>query len=147
MCVSSAMLQAGGQLVQGFSDASTHKANARGAIIEGQSAVMAAESEAAKIRKAGERILGSNRAAQAASGVDLSYGSADEVNRETATNIEKDALLAGYQGRLQYSKKMYQAQLLKRQAKSAVLNASIGAASTILGSAEKAVMGGMGGGG
>lgn len=145
MCVSSGMLQAGAQLGQGFSDASTYKANARLAIMEGNSAVMAGESEAAKIRAQGQRFLSSNRAAQAASGVDMTYGSADEVNQESAVNIEKDALLAGYQGRVHQAKKVFEAKLMKRQAKAAVFNAALGAGATILGSAEKAAAGGMGG--
>lgn len=134
MCVSpSSILQGGAQLAQGFSDAGTYKANARMAMIEGKSAIMSAEDRAAQIRRAGDRLLSSNRAIQAASGVDLTYGSADEVNRETAANVEKDALMASYSGRLAFSQKAYEAQLLKRQAKSAVFNSALKATGTILG--------------
>lgn len=140
------MLSAGADLAQGFSDASTAKANAKLSIFEAKSAIMAGEDKAAAIRREGERFQGTTRAAQAASGVDLSSGTAADVGRESAINIEKDALLAGFSGRQQAAAKYYEARLHKRQAKSAVLNASLKSTSTILGSAEKALTMGAGGG-
>jgi hypothetical protein len=133
-------------LLQGFSDSKVLKENARISMMEGRDAITSAESKANQIRTQGERFQSSTRASQAASGVDLSYGSAVEVGRESATNIEKDALLAGYEGRKIAAVKNYEAMTMKRQAKAAVMNAGLKAGSTILGAAEKVISGGFGGG-
>lgn len=59
------------------------------------------EKNAALIRRAGQRVLGSQRAGYAASGVQIGEGSAGEVERETTTNIEHDAFQAILQGQRQ----------------------------------------------
>jgi hypothetical protein len=134
----SSVLQAGAQLAQGFSDASGARANAKMAIHEGKSALVAANLEAGRMRYSGERFLGEIRSQQAASGVDLSSGTAAEVGAESAANIQRDVDLALYRGRLTNWAKVSEAKILKKQAQASQFNSILGAGSTILGGAGKA---------
>lgn len=52
---------------------------------------IAAEQEAAKIRKAGEKQAGAARAALAAAGVDVGSGTAININEDIYSNSELDA--------------------------------------------------------
>lgn len=145
MCSSTA-LQAGAQLAQGASDSGTAKANARMAEYEAQSAQSAGNYKASLIRDAGARQRGSTTVAQAAAGADLSSGSAALVDTQSATNVEKDALLAGFEGNQQAWAKRAQAKIYKAQGRAALVNAGLSAGATILGGFEKAATAGAGGG-
>lgn len=58
---------------------------------QGAQEKIAAEEEAAKIRKAGEKQAGAARAALAASGVDVNSGTAININEDIYSGAESDA--------------------------------------------------------
>lgn len=140
MCVdpvtASAMMAAGAKIVQGVADYSSNMSNAKIAKTEGRLAMDAATDESNRINQEGQRYLGSQRVAQAASGVDLSQGSPAEAGAESARNIELDRLNALYSGALQKYAKDRQATQYKRNAIAGVAGALFGSGASILGGGD-----------
>src|SRR5262249_14544037 len=131
---------AGAKLAQGISDYRTGNANARLAEQEGRSAMQAAAANAAQISNQGDRVVGQIQAQQAASGVDLSSGSAADVTAEQRRNIELDRLYALHQCRMPLGAKTAEATQARAQAKGALVSSILGMGGSLLGDAAKAGM-------
>lgn len=106
-----------GNYIQGFADMASGKANERIAREESRSILTSANIEGGRIRREGEAHLGTTRAVQASSGVDLASGSPADVAAESAKGIEEDALTTIYAGRLRAYGKNLEADAYRRKAK------------------------------
>lgn len=104
------------------------RAEAKVATMQGNQALDAANAEANNVRYKGNLELGAIRSSQAASGVDISTGSAAAVGAESAKNVEYDALTALYAGRLKQWQGAAQASQLKAQGKGALVGSLLSAA-------------------
>jgi len=142
MCVdpgtAAMVVSAGAKLAQGISDYQTGNANAKLARMEGQSAMDAANAQAGQIGNQGQRAIGQIEAQQAASGVDISSGSAADVTAESAKNVELDRLMALSGGQLKMWAKNLEASQLKAQARGALFQSVLGLGGSLLGDAAKA---------
>ncbi len=87
--------------------------------------------EVASFRRQGEKFKAEQRATVGASGVRLE-GSPLEVLAETASEIERDALMTRYAGKVEEKRYMAQSALLKTQGKYAKKAANLGALTTLL---------------
>jgi hypothetical protein len=126
---------AGLQVAQGYAQQKSFKQEAENAQLAGRQALQAANVESGQIRAQGSRELGHTRAVQAASGVDLSSGSAADVGGRQALNSEHEAMMKMYEGRLGNWQQEYRARVAKSQGKAAVIGGYASAASTLLTSA------------
>jgi hypothetical protein len=81
------------------------------------SALAAAAIEEAKLRRTGQRVMGSQVVAYSKAGVDSTGGSAAWVSRDTAMEIERDALMARYEGDLRATEYRNQATMTRFSAK------------------------------
>lgn len=140
-----AFFLAGAQLAMGSLQAasgmSAAKSQARELRRQGDQELMAASIDASNLRYAGGRQGSEILAQQAASGVDVSGGSAADVGAEHARNVELDALRVQYGGVLKRHSAYTQALLINKAARAE-------ATGTILGSlisAGKTASGGFGG--
>lgn len=148
MCISpGSAFQAAGEAVQGVSDYNAGNANAQIAKMEGQSAWAQALDQAAQISNAGQRFLGTTQARQAASGVDITTGSAADVTAESARNIELDRLNAIYSGQMKRWSKVVEYNIDKAGAKTGLTTGLLKSAGTLLGSSGGGGWPGMGGAG
>ena len=123
MQIIGAAVQAGTQVIgaagQNIADMGSSKENIRLATIEKKSILNASNYEANKTRREGQAFLGQTRTIQAASGVDITTGSAADVGAESAKNIEMDALTELYRGRLKAWSKDVEIEQHKTKAKHA----------------------------
>lgn len=87
--------------------------------------------EVAQFRRQGEKFKAEQRATVGASGVRLE-GSPLEVLAETASEIERDALMMRYAGRVQEQKYQMESKQFKTQAKYARKAGTLKAVSTLL---------------
>ena len=98
MCISSTMMMAlstgvsvAGQLAQGQAAKAAANAEARAAENLAAQTRDAAQQEAVRIRKAGDRARGAARAQLAAAGIDVNSGTAVTIDGDIGTNAELDA--------------------------------------------------------
>jgi hypothetical protein len=98
MCISAAMMMAistgisvAGQVAQGQAKKEAGDAQAREFQIAADQNAVAAQQEAARIRKAGEKTAGAARAALAGAGIVVDQGSAVNINEDIYRNSETDA--------------------------------------------------------
>lgn len=145
MCVSATMLEAGGHLVQGYSDYQTGKSQAKVALYEGRQAVEAGNYDASLIRRKGAEVQGSNIDAAAAAGVDPNSGSALEIAAKNARDSELDSLMAINQGQKVNWAKGVEAKQAKYKGKMSLINQGMQAYASIEKGVVNAVSGGMGG--
>lgn len=87
--------------------------------------------EVASLRRQGEKFKAEQRATVGASGVRLE-GSPLEVLAETASEIERDALMTRYAGKVEEKKYMAQSALLKTQGKYAKKAGNLSALTTLI---------------
>lgn len=92
---------------------------------EAQDAEKYGRDQAGLIRRAGRRVVGSQRAGYAASGVQIGQGSAEQVEAETVTDTEHDAFQAILGGQRQ-------AIALRTQAKLGRISARANATATLI---------------
>ena len=125
---------------QGRAQAASARYNAQ---IHERNAVIArqqAAAEARRVRDAGARVLGQQRAAFAASGA-AAQGTPLDVLGDTAAGIELDALTARYVGEVEATDYIARANLLRSEARSAMRSAAFGAGTSLLIGAGRAVSG------
>lgn len=126
MCVSPATLMSistgvniAGQLARGVAESQAASADARAAELAAAQERDSAMAEAARIRKAGARASGAARAQLAASGIDVSAGTALLIDDEITTGAETDAeytLLTGQRRARAYDNAAAQARARGRNA-------------------------------
>jgi hypothetical protein len=142
MChpIAIAAAQAGLQIAGGFAEAQAGRAQARAYRMQGAQSIAAANVEANQARAAGARELGRVRAVQAKNNVDLTSGSAMDVAGDIALNLEHEALMRFYSGRVGKWEADYKAQQARTAAKNAIAGSLLSAGTTLLGSAVKSGM-------
>lgn len=127
-----AVLKAGAQVAQGVSAYNTGKAQQKQYQQEAQSSIQASNIEANRLRTEGEAEIGSQRVIQAASGIDITSGSAADVSAETARGFEEDALTVLYRGRLGAHSAITKGKFARAQGSAALTQGIIGGTSTLL---------------
>lgn len=117
---------------QGFAQAATASANAD--LLRDQATTTAnlTAAQEAEVRRRGRRVLGEQRAAIAESGTGFGGANAD-LMRQSATDLEMDALNVRYQGYLQRRGLTNQAKMTEWQGRQAKRSALIGGGLSILG--------------
>jgi len=88
------------------------------------------------IREKNKRILGAQRAAYSASGIDPDSATAMDVQDDSATQGELDALVAIYTGRTSSTSYMDRARLSSMEARNAKTAGKIGVTTSLLGGAS-----------
>lgn len=114
------------------------KYNAAVARNQAETANQQAQFDAQQIRDKNRRLLGAQRAAYAASGVDTSSGSAQDVQSDSATRGELEALSAIYTGKTGATSAMARAKLDEYQGQSAMTLGYFSAGSSLLSGAAAA---------
>lgn len=133
------MEQASAQKKAANYNAAVEENNAKVAEWNSRKATAEASNQASDIRRQGARVLGSQRAAGAASGIDPS-GTAADVSFDSLINTETDALLTKYRGKVdswnsgvQANNNRASAQLYRSQGKSAQTAGLLSAVGTGIG--------------
>jgi len=90
--LTSSILQAGAQREAGLAQQSTADFNARMSELRAVDAIRRGRRASTEVRRRGKTKVGAQRAALAAQGIDISEGSALEIQEETAELSELDAL-------------------------------------------------------
>ena len=98
---------------------------------------MQAAAEAQKVREKGRRIIGAQRAALSAAGVDVNAGSSMDVQYDSSVQNELDALTTLYKGKVSSNNSLAQAQLDRHNAKSAGQAGAIAAGGSLLSGAAE----------
>ena len=114
------------------------KYNAKVATNAAQTAQLQAAFDAGQIRDKNRRLLGAQRAAFAASGIDPNSGTAMDVYQDTSTRGEWNALTAIYTGKVGANAQLAQATLDRMNASSAQRAGNIGIGTSLLGGATSA---------
>lgn len=96
-----AIAKGGGALLSSNAGYQGSKLESDQADYDADQAITAGQDQARLIRRAGARVLGTQRADYAASGVQVGQGSAEQVERETITDSTHDAFQAILQGQRQ----------------------------------------------
>lgn len=98
MCLSAQTMMAvstgvsiAGQLAQGRAQRQAANAQARAEELQAQQQLQAAQDEALRIRKAGQRATGAARAALAGAGIDVNSGTALTIEDDITASAESDA--------------------------------------------------------
>jgi hypothetical protein len=71
-----------------------YEINAKYALVQGEDAIRRGDEEAKLVQRRGRQVYGAQRAAFAAQGVDVDYGSAAAVQRDTRETTMRDELTA-----------------------------------------------------
>lgn len=145
MC-SSAMMESGAYVMQGVSDFQSGKLQDKLLKQQGQREVMAANDDASRIRREGERIEGSNRAGLAAAGLDMGSASAQAIAAESASEVQRDVDLTLYRGRVADWDARTQGKIAKHQGRMSLINNSLKAYAAFEKNVAGAVAKGAGGG-
>lgn len=103
---------------------------------QSQAALEQGHFDADQIRTKNRRLMASQRAATAASGIDVESGSAVDIRADSAVQGELMALSSLYQSTSQASNYAAQAKLFGMQARNARMAGYIGITSTLLGGAS-----------
>lgn len=90
----SSYAQATAAELQGDFQKSQYEANAKFSELRAEDAIRRGDREAIEVKKAGKRVIGSQRAALAAQGIEVDSGTAVEVQADTAGMAAEDALRA-----------------------------------------------------
>jgi hypothetical protein len=90
--LSSANASAKAQRAEGDFQASIYESNARIQALMAEDAIIRGDKEAVKAKQLAKRIIGSQRAAMGAQGIDLESGSALDIQEETASLGAEEAL-------------------------------------------------------
>lgn len=101
--------------------------NSKVAANNAQQAKQEADAEAARVRDKNRRILASQKAAYAASGVQIS-GTVTDVLLDSATQGELDAMSVEYAGKVRQNALISQSELLKKESSNASKAGIFGAA-------------------
>jgi hypothetical protein len=88
----SAYSQSKAQRAEGDFNASIYESNARLQALQAEDAIIRGDKEAVKAKQAAKRLIGSQRAAMGAQGIDLESGSALDIQQETASLGAEEAL-------------------------------------------------------
>lgn len=123
---------------QGQAQKEASEFNAKVAENNAMAAEQQGQFDAQQIRDKNRRLVASQRAAYAASGVDPNSGSPLDVYRDTKISGELEALTAIYTGRTSANAQTAQASLDRARANSASNAGTLGAASSLLGGAVSA---------
>ena len=127
-------LSAYGQYEAGQAGAKINLFNARVAVFQALNAVERGQRNESRLRLAVRGIIGAQRSAFAAAGVDVNTGSAAEIQADTAALGEQDALTIRNNAALEAWGYRTQAEISRYQAKVQKRAATFGVISTILGS-------------
>lgn len=119
---------AGSTLYSGVQQKKASDAQAQATLNEAAYEADAARAQAEKIRRAGREQVGAQKAALAAAGVKLADGTALELQRDTTTKVEEDALTALLTGRRITQRGSEEASLLRRSGNSALTSSVLSAA-------------------
>jgi len=131
LLAASTAMGVGGSLIQGQQQAQAAEYNAAVARQQAEAARVAGELEAERIRIAGEKLTGQQKAMYAKSGVTFA-GSPMEVMIDSATQNEMDALMTEYNYAIQASQAESEAALAEWRAKTAVTSSYMRAGTTLL---------------
>lgn len=136
LVIASTLASVGAAVAQGEAASSAAKYNAAVAENDAAAAGQQAQYEAQRIRERNKRILASQRASQAASGLDLS-GSFDDVQLDSAIQGEMDALAAIYTGQINAGSSKARAQLARMEGRAARTGSYLQAGGSLLTGASK----------
>lgn len=132
LLVASTALSAVGSLAKASAEASAARMSADIARQQAAALRQAGAEEARRRRQAGERLLGTQLARFAKSGVVTDEGTPLLVMMETAREIERDALLSQLGFETEARTKDIEAQLFRRQARAARVGGAVGAGQSLL---------------
>lgn len=90
--VGGSILQSNAQSAQGNYQKTLYDTNARLATLQGEDAIIRGDKSANQLKTQGKQLIGSQRAALAAQGIDIGSGSALDVQTDTAALIAEDAM-------------------------------------------------------
>lgn len=159
MCLPAAALplvaagaQAAGTLVSGYSalqqgkyEAGVHRQNARMASEAAKDSITRGKDEARQFWKEAGQLKGRQVAAMAANGIDVGWGTALQIQQDTAAALSDDAgkLYRNIEQRtrgfdIEFSNEMGAASAAKSRGKQAMIGSVFGAASSLLGGAVQA---------
>jgi hypothetical protein len=88
----SAYMQAEALRTQGEYQRSMSNINAKFAKIKADDAINSGEKAASHVKKQGRQVAGKQRAALAAQGIDVDFGSASDVQRDSEEEVAKDVM-------------------------------------------------------
>lgn len=140
-------LSATGSILEGVSSMGQHRYRAQvaknNALIHGRNsdqALVEGQSEESRHRYKTAQLVGAQKAAQAANGVDVAFGSPVDVRTESATMGDYDALMIRYNSakdaygeRLKAADSLAEAKMQRAAGRFALAKSFIGAASSIVG--------------
>lgn len=132
MLAAATVVTAGSQAVGAVSGYRAEKYNAKFAQSNAAAALAQAAEEAARVRRAGARRIGTMKAGFGAGNIAIS-GSAEAVLVDQARQTELDALTTKYQGDLQARQWAMQATAAKRRGRNDLIGGILGVGSSILG--------------
>jgi hypothetical protein len=121
-----------GQYQQGQAEKDAARYNAKMSEYAAQDAQRRGEEEAAAIQRKAASLKSTQRAAQAARGLDVSYGTAGDLQDETDFFGQMDASTARYNAASDAWNYRAQGKLARAQGKAAAYQAKMGAAGTLL---------------
>jgi hypothetical protein len=136
MMVAATAVTAGSQAFGAISTSKAEKYNASIARQNQTTALAQAAEEANRVRRAGDRRLGTMRAGFGAGNIAASSGSAAAVLVDQARQTELDALTVKYQGDLQARQWASEAQAAKQRGKNALIGGFLGVGASLLGGAS-----------
>ena len=131
------LLMAGSAVMQGYAQSKADKSAADAAKLNAIASRISTMFKVQDLRDAGERLESSQRAAYGKSGVDLTTGSAAEVQAESAKQIEKEIYRVKYTGGLQQSGQMTQADAFTKASNYAMIGGLLKGGATYISGAGK----------
>lgn len=138
MMLGGTLLSAAGGYQEGKAQQAQYKYQAAQAEADAQAEREAGQVAAQKIRKAGARQLSETKASYAASGVDVTTGTPQSVNRAIMQDIEEDALNAILDSNRKADRLKAQAQGYQSSASSTGTATTINTGATLLSGGAKA---------
>lgn len=132
LMIASTVMSAAGDRQAGKAQSAQYQYQAEQAEADAQAEREYGINQAAKIRKAGARQLAETRASYAASGVDVTQGTPQTVNRAITQDIEEDALNAMLDGDYRAKKLIAQSQSYSASSQNALTASRINTAGTLM---------------
>jgi len=125
-------LEAASQYGQMQANDAAAKYNAAAYERQAQASRLAASYQASQISQQGDRVVGSERAIQAASGIDPGSGTAQDIQGYSASKAHQDALAAIYRGEVSAQQAQGQANFIQAMRPAQKAGALLGIGGTLL---------------
>lgn len=127
-----AVIGAVGTMVSAMTAAKSYEMEAKAQERQNALELEAGNYEAERTTREGERILGQQRAAGAASGLDISTGAMLETQSDTGTELQRDIDAIRYNARVQGDNALYKAKVARVNKGSAMAGGVIGSMGTLV---------------